>query len=334
MKMSTVAVSTALFANDREACDLIVKAGHSLKVDLEAPKDPSLHRVLLEDADAYVVGAPRADAELLRSASRLRVIARPGTGVDNIDLETATELGIVVTNAPGVNATSVAELAFGLMLALSRRIVVNHNSIARGEWQRRVGEELSGKTLGVLGAGAVGRELIRLGRAFGMRVVATARDVSPEREGRLGTTLIALSELLRTCDVLAIAAPMTPELARVVRAETLAEMKPTAWIVNTSRGGHIDMDDLYVALSTGRIGGAALDVFPKEPWFDERFVALPNVVLSPHVGGETLQSSKRMARRAAESVIKVLEGRLPDSIANPESWERSRAKWPLSRPGE
>lgn len=319
--MSSIAITSHLFQDASAALELLNASGHDVRLALDVPKNRESYAALLNSTDGLIAGTERIDADLLASARRLRVIARPGAGFENVDVPSATRLGIVVSNSPGLNATSVAEMAFGLMLALGRRIVANHEAVASDRWSRQIGEELADRTIGILGLGAIGHEVAARAKAFRMNVIAHTRTPRPERDTDI--RFVSQADLFRLSDVLVLTAPHVPELVAVVRAETIDLMPRGAWIISCARGAHVNLDDLHAALISGQIGGAALDVYPAEPWFDRRFI-LPNVVLSPHVGGETVQSRNRMTRRAAESVLRVLRGEPPESLVNPDAWPSPR----------
>jgi len=272
-------------------------------------------------AEAEIVINVRAytllDEEAFEHAPRLRMVSILGTGTDNVDLAAASRRGITVTNTPGVGAPSVAELTFGLLLAVSRGIVIGDTALREGAWKHTEGPELEGKTLGVLGLGAIGARVARLGRGFGMRVLAWSFSEDAARAERLGVSLVAKEELLRQADVVSLHLRNTPEARGFLGRDQLALMKPTAILLNTARAALIDQDAVAEALREGRLAGAGLDVYLEEPLPPERnpFKNLPNVVLTPHIGAVTREASARSRAMPVDNIIAFLEGR-PQHVVN------------------
>jgi D-3-phosphoglycerate dehydrogenase len=264
----------------------------------------------LEDVDAVIVrSASRITRESLRYAGRLRVIGRAGVGVDNIDVDAATERGVAVLNAPAGNTVSAAELAFALLLALVRRVPAADRSMKAGEWDRKsyTGVELYGKTLGLVGAGRIGSEVARRARAFGMRVIASDPFLTPERAKALEIELVSLDDVLARADVVSLHVPLTDATSGLIGETQLKRLKPGVFIVNAARGGVIDEDALHRSLLDGRIAGAALDVFAEEPLPKQHPLrALPNVVLTPHLGAATAEAQQNVALEIAAAVHDAL----------------------------
>lgn len=261
--------------------------------------------------DALVVRSEtKVTAEVIAAGTKLQVIGRAGVGVDNIDIPAATRHGIVVVNAPTGNTISAAEHAVGLMLALARHIPEADASLRRGEWKRSqfVGVELRGKTLGLLGLGQVGSEVARRARAFEMRVIAFDPFVPEERGRTLGVELLPLPEVLAQADFLSAHTTLTQGTRGLVGAEELATMKPNARIVNTARGGIIEEEALLAAVQAGRIAGAAVDVFVKEPAPDTILAGDARIVVTPHLGASTAEAQERVAVDVAEQIVAVLGG--------------------------
>ncbi|MGK4579111.1 hydroxyacid dehydrogenase [Kitasatospora sp. HPMI-4] len=260
----------------------------------------------LRDAEALIVrSGTRVDTEVLDQAPRLRVIARAGVGLDNVDTATARARGITVVNAPDSNTVSVAELTVGLIVASMRHIAPAARSLAEGEWRRSdfVGVELAGRTLGIIGYGRVGRQVARRLAAFDMRIL-----VHDPYADTLGDDIRAtgLDELLAASDVVTLHLPKTPRTEGLVGARELALMKPTAHLVNTSRGGIVDEEALARALGEGRLAGAALDVFATEPPGPSPLLALPNVLGIPHLGASTHDAQLRAGQEAVRKVLAEL----------------------------
>ncbi|VXB00835.1 D-3-phosphoglycerate dehydrogenase [Microbacterium sp. 8M] len=276
----------------------------------------------LADADAVLIrSATRIDAEALSHAPVLKVVARAGVGLDNVDIKAATAAGVMVVNAPTSNIVSAAELTVGHILSLARRVPAAHASLSAGEWKRSsfTGTELFEKTVGIVGLGRIGALVAARLAAFDMRVVAYDPYVTSARAQQLGVQLLSLEELVAESDFLTIHMPKTPETTGMIGAEQFRAMKPTAYVVNVARGGLIDEEALLVALQNGEIAGAGLDVFTTEPPAEgstaRALTALPNVVVTPHLGASTDEAQEKAGVSVARSVRLALGGDLvPDAV--------------------
>ncbi len=272
----------------------------------------------LADAHAVLVrSATKIDAEALSHAPVLKVVARAGVGLDNVDIKAATEAGVMVVNAPTSNIVSAAELTVGHILSLARRIPAAHRSLSAGEWKRSAftGTELFEKTVGIVGLGRIGALVAARLAAFETRLIAYDPYVTSARAQQLGVQLVTLDELVAESDFLTIHMPKTPETTGMIGAEQLRAMKPTACVINVARGGLIDEDALFEALQAGEIAGAGLDVFTAEPPTDTRLLSLPNVVVTPHLGASTDEAQEKAGVSVARSVRLALEGDLvPDAV--------------------
>lgn len=282
---------------------------------------------LLEQIGAYDAVITRSEtkitAEVLRAGTRLKVVGRAGVGIDNVDVEAATERGIVVVNVPGANTLSTAEHAFGLLLALARHIPQAHNALTKeGRWDRKtyVGTEIYGKTLGIIGLGRIGSELAIRARAFGMKLYAYDPYVSQARAEQMGVTLIpTVTDLLPIVDFLSIHAAKTAESAKLIGRAELGRMKQGARIINCARGGMVDEEALYDALVEGHLGGAALDVFATEPCTEHKLFTLPNVVATPHLSASTVEAQEANGLYIAQYVLRALAGELvPEAVNLPQ----------------
>ena len=277
----------------------------------------------VRDADAILARLATVTRAVIEAAPRLRIIARHGVGVDAVDLEAATERGVVVTTTGAANAAAVAEYTFALLLALLRKVPVADAGMRMGSWCRDplIGAELDGRTMGIVGLGAVGRRVARQALGFGMRVLAT--DPQPAEPPAHGVTLVPLRELLAAADVVTLHMRLAPATSGLIDRAALGLMKPTAVIVNTARGELIDETALLDALREGRIAGAALDTFAAEPLSDASPLrALENVILSPHVAGQTHEALARVGIAAADAIIDELAGRRPANVYNPDAYTR------------
>lgn len=259
----------------------------------------------IRDADALVIrSATKATADLLSQAPKLRAIGRAGVGVDNVDLDAATQKGVVVMNTPGGNATSVAEQTLGFMLGLARHIPQADQSMKSGKWEKKkfMGVELRGKRLGLIGLGMIGMEVARLAQAFQMEVIAHDPFVSSLVAGQQNVKLVSLEKVLKTSDYISFHCSATPETANLLNARALAITKKGVRIVNCARGELVCEADLLQALESGQVAGAALDVFQQEPPAEPRLVNHPNVIATPHVAGSTEEAQEIVGIRIAEQV--------------------------------
>jgi D-3-phosphoglycerate dehydrogenase / 2-oxoglutarate reductase len=299
--------------------------------DVVAPSAGELAGALA-DADALVVrSATRVTDDLLAGAPRLRVVGRAGAGVDNIDVPACTRRGILVMNTPGSNAVSVAEHTFALLLSLARMVPRLDASVHAGRWEKggAMGSELRGKTLGLVGLGRVGFAVARRALGFEMRVVACDPYVSPEVARAEDIEMVAFEDLLARADCITLHASLGPGTERIINDAALAKMKRGAWLVNTARGELVDEAALAEALRSGRLAGAALDVFQAEPPSGSPLTGLPNVVATPHVAGSTVEAQEEVGVLIAEQVYDYLQsGVLRNSVnlpnLSPEQYRRLR----------
>jgi D-3-phosphoglycerate dehydrogenase len=285
--------------------------------EVDGTDRPALLAALAEASAVLIRSATHMDEEAIAAASTLKVIARAGVGLDNVDIKAATTAGVMVVNAPTSNIISAAELTVGHILSLARHIPAAHGALARGQWQRSkyTGVELYEKTIGIIGLGRIGALITARMQAFGTNIVAYDPYVTAARAQQLGVILLSLDELLATSDFITIHMPRTPETTGMISTDQLALMKPTAFIINVARGGLIDEDALYVALKSGRIAGAGLDVFVNEPPTDSPLLGLENIVLTPHLGASTDEAQEKAGVSVARSVRLALDGELvPDAV--------------------
>lgn len=273
----------------------------------------------LAEADALLVrSATKVDAHLLAAAPHLKIVARAGTGVDNVDVNAATARGIVVVNSPGANSISVAEHALALMLALARSVPAADRAMKAEKWEKRrfLGTELRGKVLGVAGLGRIGQEVAQRARAFGMRVAAHDPFISEELAAGMGVTLVSLDELCALSDYLTLHLPSTRETRHLFNDDRLARCKPGIRIVNTARGDLIDEDALRRALERGVVGAAALDVFETEPPKDWSLAKLPQVIATPHIAASTEEAQELVGLETAATVRDFLRDGLVRNAVN------------------
>jgi len=270
------------------------------------------------DVDALLVrSATKVDADALAAARRLKVIARAGVGLDNIDVKQATQSGVMVVNAPTSNIVSAAELAVGLLLSAARHIGPASAALRLGEWKRSkyTGVELYEKTVGIVGLGRIGVLVAQRLSAFGMKIIAYDPYVQAGRAAQLGVRLVTLDDLLEQADFISVHLPKTAETVGLIGEEQLARCKPTAIIVNAARGGIVDEHALHLAIKDGRIAGAGLDVFATEPCTDSPLFEFENVVATPHLGASTDEAQEKAGIAVAQSVRLALSGELvPDAV--------------------
>jgi phosphoglycerate dehydrogenase-like enzyme len=300
--VTAVAVTPRSFrATPGPHLDLLRESGLDVRFpDLQRPLDEEEMVGLVEGCAGLVVGVDPVTRRVLE-AGPLHVVVKFGTGTDNIDLAAAGELGVKVSSTPTANALSVAELAVGLLLALARHIAL-HDRLARvRSWERRPGIELAGKRLGIVGYGAVGREVARIAGSLGMEVVAHDPFL-PEAD----VELVDLATLLGSADAISLHVPLNESTRDLIDAEALERMRPDALLVNTARGGIVDEQALAEALRSGRLAGAAVDVFVQEPPWDSPLIRLDNVVLSPHAGAATAEAARRAGLQAVEQLLRDL----------------------------
>ena len=261
---------------------------------------------LLPDCVGYLAGVEPISARVLDAAKQLKVIARNGTGVDNIDLAAAERLGIQVCRAEGANAQSVAELTIGLVFALARSLPFSDRGIKAGGWERRMGSELSGKTLGVVGCGRIGRIVAQLALGTGLRVVAY--DVFPEPTFLPAGDFrfASLDEVLSQSDVISLHAPAASDGRPLLDAGAVAKLRPGVLVVNTARAGLVDAEAMLAALASGHVAGLALDVFDLEPPTDRRLAGHDRVIATPHIGSYTRESVDRLVDVAVDHLLREL----------------------------
>lgn len=280
---------------------------------------------LAPEADGILTNWKPTTGNVIQAASECKVIGRTGIGVDNIDVETATALGIVVTNVPVFCVDEVSDHAMALLLACARKVALLDRGVRDGEWDRDAGpsmHRMRGQTLGIIGLGKIGEAIPPKAKAFGLEILAYTPRLTPQIAQKYGVECTSLQELIARSDFITIHAPLTPATEGLIGEKELRKMKPTAYIINTSRGDIIDSTALHKALTEGWIAGAALDVLPQEPPADDYpLLGLDNVVITPHAAFMSEESIYDLEVKAATAVAKVLTGQMPESIVNPKVLE-------------
>lgn len=297
---------------------LLIDAGFNLIENPgERPYEAADMAPFLPQIEAAISGVEVWDEETLALAPNLRVIARLGVGLDNVDLEAAAHRGIAVTNVPGGNANAVAELAIGLMISLQRQINRMGDDLRRGRWDRYLGTEIAGKTVGLVGFGAIAQLVAKRLKGFDVTILAYDPYADPEAARRLDVALRPLGDVLGAADIVSLHAPDTASTHRLINAETLSSMQPHAVLINTSRGGLVDETALHSALVAGQIAGAALDVWANEPVTpDNPLLAHPNVVATTHAAADTREAYHTVGLATANAILDVFRGVIPQNLRN------------------
>jgi glyoxylate reductase len=326
-------VSTSALPIDLAA--QVIAALPNAVVRVPAQGHVGVANVDLREADALVcLLLDRIDASVLARAPRLRLVANCAVGFDNVDVPAMTAAGVVVTNTPDVLTEATAELAFALLIACARRIGEGERLVRSRQWagwalDQLIGVGLHGKTLGTVGFGRIGQALARRALGFGMRVVYADPVGAPTTEAPVAGDVraVSLDELFQTADAVSLHCPLVPATRHLVNAARLAQMKPTAILVNTARGGCVDDDALIAALHARQIFGAGLDVYNNEPALEPRLLDCPGLVVVPHIGSATTEARTAMAQLCADAVIAVLGGRRPGNLVNHEVVSHAAVPW-------
>ena len=291
-------------------CEVLEHRAHDMQM-----KEETL-LTLVPEASGLITALEPVTARVLAAAPRLRVICATGVGYDHIDVEAATARGVTVCISAGSNHQAVAELTLGLMVAVARQVVYGDRLLRGGGWDRLVGPELWGKTLGIVGLGRVGKSVALLARAFGMRVLATDVVLDHTFGSAHAVEYVPLAKLLRRADFVSLHCPLTPGTRGLMNERTFGLMKPGAYLINTARGPVVEEEALVQALRSRQIAGAALDVFVDEPHIGAGLREAPNVVLTPHMGGSANEALERMMELALQNVTQVLGGGAPVGRVN------------------
>ncbi|MFC1950582.1 hydroxyacid dehydrogenase [Chloroflexota bacterium] len=304
----------------KEGLDILDKA--HVEVDIKLGLKPEELKGIIGNYDALIVRSQtKVTAEVIKAGRKLRVVARAGTGVDNIDVNEATREGILVVNAPTANTIAVVEHVFGLMLALIRHIPQANNKLMSGVWGKSefMGTELKGKTLGIIGLGKIGAELAKRAQAFEMKVITYSPSIPSERAAKLGVKLMSLEELLKEADFISLHTKMAPGKRGMIGKKELALVKPTARIVNCARGGLIDEKAMAKALKKNKIAGVAVDVYSEEPTTDCVLFECTNIISTPHLAAFTTEAHTAAAICVTEQIIDVFNGKPPKYQVNTPS---------------
>lgn len=311
--MCKILATPRSFAHAKEALELLRSQGYT--VDLFSRDHPLSSAELSEKIsgyDALILGLDHCDVNVIEAADNLKVISRNGAGYDKVDIEAASEKNITVMYAPGTNTIGVAELTMGLMYSLARDLPNISIAARQGKWQRSQGWELSGKTLGIIGLGAIGREVAKRALANDMRVIA----FDPYARAYSSVELTDLDDVIQQADILSLHTALTPETQHLINAKSLARMKDGAYLINTARGGLVDEVALCDALKSNKLAGAAMDAFEIEPPEGNPLLGLANFIATPHIGANTKESVAKANLQAAKNVLDILQGRENPFILN------------------
>lgn len=306
----------------RRACDV-----HFTSLD-PSPDAATLRRAVVGMDGIISVVTDMIDAVFLEAGADLKVVANVAAGYDNVDVPAATRRGVVVTNTPGVVTESTADLTWGLLFSIARRIPEADRYVRADQWKEwqlmaLLGHDVHGRTLGIIGMGRIGQAVARRASGFGMTILYHNRHRLPEGvESDLGAVWVELETLLQSADFISVHTPLSTETRHLIGEKELRMMKPTAYLLNTSRGPVVDETAVIRALREQWIAGAGLDVFEQEPEVPQALKDLENVVLLPHIGSASVASRTRMAVMAAQSAVAVLQGERPQHVVNPEVYER------------
>jgi D-3-phosphoglycerate dehydrogenase len=265
---------------------------------------------LLAGVDGVIAGVDQFTEKVIKSSNRLKVISRYGVGTDNVDLEATKRLGIVVTNTPDVNTEAVADLTFGLILAVSRMIPQSHQATREGKWERFIGRGVYGKVLGIVGLGRIGKGVAKRAKGFEMEILAYDVKKDEAFAQSMGVSFVSLDDLLMGADYVTLHCDLNPQTKRLIGRRELELMKKTAFLINTARGGIVEEEALYEAIKLGKIAGAGLDTYVEEPPSKENpLLELDNVVTTPHIGSYTHESVLEMGLSAVENLMRVLKSK-------------------------
>ena len=295
-----------------EGCEIVTNYWHGNRTAEEMMG-------LVPDVDGAIVSVDPFPASVLAAAKKLRVISRTGIGYDAIDIPEATERGIVVTTTPGANETAVADYAMSLLLSISRKVLQNDRNVRAGDWTRVEGNDPTEKTIGIVGLGTIGKKVAKRALGFDMKVLAYDPFKDEAFAAASNIKYVEIDELLHEADYVTIHVPLMPSTRNLINAERLRNMKKTAYLVNTSRGGVVDEESLYKALSESWIAGAALDVFEHEPPTGSPLLKLDNMLVSPHVAGNSIEAQQKVIALCCENMLRVLKGGPPIHAVNPDA---------------
>jgi len=296
---------------------MLTEKGYEIQLnDIGRPYKKEEMLNLVSDIDGIIIGIDELSAEIIEEANALKVISKYGIGLDNIDINMATNKKIIVTSTPTANLDAVADLAFGLILSLARRIPEADKKTKSGAWGKIIGKSVWEKTIGIIGLGNIGKQVVKRAKGFEMNILVFDIVEDKKFAQKFGIKYVNLEELLRKSDYITIHIPLNDATRNMISYEEFEKMKKDAFLINTSRGGIVNEEALYNALRNNKLRGAALDVYNNEPPRESTLKELDNVIMTPHIGAYTEEAIENMSIQAAQNLIDVLEGREPQNRVN------------------
>ena len=298
---------------------MLTEKGYEVQLnDIGRPYKKEEMLNLISDIDGIIIGIDELSAEIIEEANELKVISKYGIGLDNIDINMATEKKITVTNTPAANVDAVADLTFGFILSLARRIPEADRKTKSGKWEKIIGKSVWKKTIGIIGLGKIGKQVVKRAQGFEMNILVFRRNIFKDKKfaQKYGIKYVNLEKLLQKSDYITIHVPLNDATRNMISYEELGKIKKDAFLINTSRGGIVDEEALYDALRNNKLRGAALDVYNNEPPGKSPLMELDNVIMTPHIGAYTEEAIENMGIQAAQNLIDVLEGREPQNRVN------------------
>jgi len=304
-------------STSKKPMEILEEEGYEIiRNDMDKPYQKEEMLNLVEDIDGIIIGIDQFDREIIDKANKLKVISKYGTGYDQIDIDYAAKKGIPVTITPTANINAVADLAFGLIIGLARRIPEADRIMRKDQWQKVIGHSVWKKNLGIIGLGKIGKQVLKRAEGFNMNVLAFDVDKDKEFNKKYEFKYVKLNELLEKSDFVTIHTPLNKNTKDLITIKELKKMKKDSYIINTSRGGIVNEKDLLIALKENEIAGAALDAFEDEPPEDDKFKNLENVILTPHIGGYTDEAIENMGVKSVKNLIDTLKGKESKYVIN------------------
>jgi len=304
-----IAVTTVAFSKDQELVNTLKSYGFkTVKTNTQGKRFTKDELIdFLSDVDGAIVGLDKIDESVLKHTKNLQVISKYGVGLDNINFQDCEEFNVSIVHTQGINKRSVSEQALGCMLMLSRNLYITANDLKRGFWNKSGGTQVSGKTIGIIGVGNIGKDLVELLKPFNCKILVNDIIDQSDYYNKNGLIETTKEEIFKNADIISIHTPLTEELKGFINKKTLSMMKPTTILINTARGGLVVQDDLKWALKNKIIAGAAIDAYEVEPPTDQEFIEIPNLIATPHIGGNAKEAVKAMGITAIENLVNYFQ---------------------------
>jgi D-3-phosphoglycerate dehydrogenase len=301
-----IAVTTVSFSKNQELLKKLKQTGHQIKVNPYNRRLTQLELIdLLNDCEAAIIGLDIIDATVLGKCPKLKLISKYGVGLDNIDFKACADFNVRVKYPVGINKRSVSEMALAMILGLVRNIYRTSLEIKEGEWNKSGGFQLTGKSVGIIGFGNIGKDLAYLLSGFDVKIFANDIDNKVFKNVPPGITISSKEEIFRKCDIISIHTPLVPETENLINSKSILKLKDGVILINTARGGIINEEDVYDALLSGKIGGLGIDAYRTEPAIEQKFLKLKNVICTPHIGGNSKEAVLAMGTHAINAIIHV-----------------------------